>query len=136
MKITGLDHYNIRVPMALLEPLRRFYVEVLNLRVGQRPPFHSSGYWLYAGERPLVHLSGFAPAAAMREQIRPTGWFDHVAFACENPAVTMQRLRELDIEYVMDTVPETGQIQLFFNDPAGIGVELNFASNGTANENQ
>jgi hypothetical protein len=36
-------------------------------------------------------------------------------------------LTELKIPYRQDDVPLTGQRQLFFKDPAGNGVELNFA---------
>jgi hypothetical protein len=37
-------------------------------------------------------------------------------------------LREFNIQYSADDVPLTRQRQLFFNDPAGNGVELNFRS--------
>jgi glyoxylase I family protein len=127
MKITGLDHYNVRVPKAFLESLCRFYVEVLNLHVGPRPPFRSSGYWLYAGDQPLLHLTGFESQVADVIEPRATGWFSHIAFRCEDLTATTARLGKLGVEYEMDTVPALGQTQLFFTDPAGIGVELNFA---------
>jgi catechol-2,3-dioxygenase len=131
MKITGFDHYNIRVPRAFLEPLCRFYVEALNLQVGPRPAFRSTGYWLYAGDRPLLHLTGFESQSTDDIETRSTGWFSHIAFGCEDLTATAARLGKLGIEYEMDAVPELGQTQLFFTDPAGIGVELNFAERMT-----
>lgn len=132
MQITGIDHYNIRVPMALLEPLSQFYVQTLNLRVGLRPPFRSVGYWLYAGDQPLLHLTGFETEADAGA--RPTGWFDHVAFKCDDLAMTVRRLKTLGIEYQLAEVPELGQTQVFFTDIAGIGVELNFNAGLTPDE--
>ena len=44
----GLDHINIATPR--LAESRDFYVEVLGLQEGPRPPFEFDGYWLYGLE--------------------------------------------------------------------------------------
>src|SRR3954470_9328416 len=62
MPVLGLNHYNLRAPRELMETLRAFYVEVVGLEPGPRPPFDSPGHWLYAGGRPILHLSLAAPA--------------------------------------------------------------------------
>lgn len=124
MPVIALDHYNLRAHRPLLEELRAFYVTEIGLRVGERPPFISFGYWLYAGDKAVLHLS-----EAASDQSRPSGGrgtFDHVAFACSDLPVFEQRLREHGITYRRAEVPRTGQIQLFLSDPAGNGVELNF----------
>ena len=54
MKLTGLDHVNIRT--ASLEAMIGSYETVLGLTNGARPPFGFGGAWLYVGERPVVHL--------------------------------------------------------------------------------
>jgi catechol-2,3-dioxygenase len=41
-----------------------------------------------------------------------------------------RKLTQRGIKYRVAQVPETRQIQLFFHDPAGNGVELNFAGTG------
>ncbi|HEX5339322.1 MAG TPA: VOC family protein [Gammaproteobacteria bacterium] len=133
MQITGLDHYNIRVPDAALEALCRFYVEVLGLQPGPRPPFRTTGFWLYAGDKPLLHLTGFAAETAEIEA-RQTGWFSHIAFGCRDCAAAVARLKSHGVEYQVDEVPEIGQTQLFFTDPAGIGVELNFNESAVPDE--
>ena len=56
------------------------------------------------------------------------GTFNHASFACTNRREFEQRLADLNIDYRTASVPLTGQVQLFFHDPAGNGVELCFAS--------
>jgi catechol-2,3-dioxygenase len=125
MSVTGFSHYNLRAHRPVLDTLRDFYVTVVGLQVGSRPPFRSFGYWLYAGGHDVLHLT-----EAPLDEGRPSnviGTFDHVAFACIDLPVFEERLRTHGVEYTCDEVPLTGQRQLFFKDPAGNGVELNFA---------
>lgn len=127
MPVTGLNHYNFRASRAILDTLRDFYVDIVGLHLGYRPPFKNFGYWLYAGEHAILHLSEAAP-----DELRPANvvnTFDHVALSCTGRPVFETRLRELDISYASNQVPLTGQHQIFFTDPAGNGVELNFAEN-------
>lgn len=124
MPTIGFSHYNLRAPRAMLDQLRDFYSEVVGLEVGQRPPFRSFGYWLYAGPHAILHLSEARP-----EENRPTqplGTFDHAAFRCTGRAAFEQELTRRGIQYRTAVVPETNLLQIFFKDPAGNGVELNF----------
>lgn len=124
MTVTGFSHYNLRADRATLDALRDFYVDVVGLEPGYRPPFRSFGYWLYAGAKDVLHLTEAAPGE--KRDVGATNTFDHVAFSCTDLPATIERLRKLHIEYARDNVPATGQRQLFFSDPAGNGVELNF----------
>jgi catechol-2,3-dioxygenase len=129
--IVGFSHYNLRGPRALMEQLRTFYTEVVGLQAGERPPFPSFGHWLYAGGRDVLHLSEARPGE--ERAIGVAGTFDHVAFECTGRADTERRLTSLGVSYRVARVPLTGQVQLFFTDPAGNGVELNFpASEATS----
>jgi catechol 2,3-dioxygenase-like lactoylglutathione lyase family enzyme len=121
MTLARLDHINIAAPPAVLDECRRFYVDVLGLHDGPRPPFRSRGYWLYAGQEPVVHLTESSEAGS-----GGTGAFNHIAFACEGLEAMLERLRAHAIEFTIDRVPQTGATQLFLRDPAGVGVELNF----------
>lgn len=128
MTILSFAHYNLRAPRPLLEELCRFYCEVVGLHVGERPPFNFHGYWLYAGARDVLHLT-----EAHEDEIRQVnvqGTFDHAAFNCENLIAVQKHLRDAGIRYRQSTVPLTGRVQLFFSDPAGNGVELNFPDEG------
>lgn len=126
--IAGLAHVNIRAPEALIERVRVFYRDVIGLREGPRPPFRSRGHWLYAGERDVLHLT----VAPTIERTTGDGWLDHVAFSASDLDATIARLDAAGIAYERDDVPSLGQVQLFLTDPAGIGVELNFATRGDA----
>lgn len=124
MTAVGLDHYNIRAPSPLLEELRDFYCAAVGLRVGPRPRFRSHGYWLYAGDQAVLHLSQTRPNETREVGAVPT--FDHVAFACADDAAMRDALDRLGIAYEIDDSPDRGQLQIFFEDPAGNGIELSF----------
>ena len=124
MATLGFSHYNLRAPRALLESLRAFYCDVVGLAVGERPPFVTFGYWLYAGGHDVLHLSESAADEARALGVSTT--FDHAAFRCAGRGEFEHRLAECGIDYKVAQVPATGVVQLFFKDPAGNGVELNF----------
>ena len=125
MPVTGFSHYNLRADRATLDALREFYVDLVGMRVGSRPPFASFGYWLYIGEQAVLHLS----EARSHERRLPhaNGTFDHVAFECVGLAQFEAHLRARGIAFRRTHVPLLDLWQLFFVDPAGNGVELNFA---------
>ena len=124
MRILGLDHYNLAAPKELLEELRAFYTETVGLTVGERPPFSAFGYWLYAGKQPVLHLSESDHVMPASDPSKAT--FNHAAFSCAGLAEAEQRLHRLGVRYRTARIPDLGIVQLFFSDPAGNGVELNF----------
>jgi len=126
MAVLGFAHLNLRAPRALLDALRDFYVDVVGLTPGPRPPLRSYGYWLYAGGRDVLHLSETSPGESRVPGRSHT--YDHVALACDDVAGTEAHLRAHGIAFRRAEVPLTGQVQFFFEDPAGNGVELNFAN--------
>jgi catechol 2,3-dioxygenase-like lactoylglutathione lyase family enzyme len=122
MNVLRIDHINIAGSAELLARCRAFYVDVLGLTDGHRPPFRSRGFWLYADDAPIVHLTERDAGATPHE-----GPFSHYAFACEGLDEMTARLHAHAIEFTTDYVPATNQTQLFLHDPAGIPLELNFA---------
>lgn len=124
MPLLAFAHYNLRAPRPLLDQLRDFYVEIVGLTVGPRPAFESFGYWLYAGGSDVLHLTETRPGE--QRQMGAQASFDHAAFSCSGRAAYEQLLARHGIAYERGEVPLTGQVQLFFMDPAGNGVELNF----------
>lgn len=128
MAVIGFNHYNLCAPRKLLDELKEFYCSVVGLQAGYRPPFKSFGYWLYAGDHAVLHLVEAIPNEIRTTQATTT--FDHAAFTCSDLTEMEALLRERRIEYRLSHVPLTGQRQIFLRDPAGNGVELNFAEDG------
>jgi catechol 2,3-dioxygenase-like lactoylglutathione lyase family enzyme len=121
VRVLGLDHVNIAGSGTLIDRCRAFYVDVLGLTDGPRPPFRSRGFWLYAGGHPVVHLTERDADAE-----RASTSLDHFAFRCEGFDATMQHLTELGVPFTVDPARDTKAAQLFVDDPAGVSLELNF----------
>ena len=123
MPVIRFSHVNLRAPRAMVDALRDFYCEVVGLQCGPRP-LSSYGYWLYAGGCEVVHLSESRPG-----ENRGTGaltTFDHAAFSCTDRHAHERVLDARGIAYRTVEHRETGLVQIFFTDPAGNGVELQF----------
>lgn len=117
-----LDHFNIAASWDLLETVRDFYVDVLGFEEGPRPGFSRRGFWLYSDGRPFVHLI----ESQAHEAAESKHYLDHIAFRSTGVAEQRARLEAAGIPYRASHVPGTGTTQLFFSDPAGTGLELNF----------
>src|SRR5439155_19497137 len=100
MPVDGFQHVNIR--SADVERTRHFYVRVLGLRVGDRPPFASAGYWLYVGHQAVVHLVQRGPDDTAN---RGSGNLDHVAFRGIDLEGTRQALRAAAVPFREAVVP-------------------------------
>lgn len=122
--ISGFSHYNLRASRPLLDELCKFYCDVVGLKMGERPPFKSFGYWLYAGEQAVLHLTEAGINETRSVNVATT--FDHVAFDCSDHNAVEQHLKLSGITFRTSTVPLTSRYQIFFKDPAGNGVEMNF----------
>jgi glyoxylase I family protein len=121
MPIRGFQHINIRTPD--VERARDFYVRALGLRVGDRPPFASIGYWLYLGDVPVVHVVQMTPEDTREPG---TGRLDHVAFQGVDIEATRQMLTAAGIPFREVIVPRDQTVQIFIHDPDGVKLELNF----------
>jgi catechol 2,3-dioxygenase-like lactoylglutathione lyase family enzyme len=117
-----IDHINISAPAGLLEQVKAFYCDVLGLEEGFRPSFRADGYWLYHGDRALVHLI----VDDLRRPLGEAGCFDHFAIRGRDMPALIDKLDERKIRYTVGRVDETGLSQVFFKDPAGTGVEVQF----------
>lgn len=124
MPVRGFDHYNLRADRVVLDELRDFYRDVVGLTVGDRPPFRRFGYWLYSGDTAVLHLSVVDDGEQRSRTAVNT--FSHAAFNCTGRAEFETRLKRFGISYRTAQVPLLNIAQLFFQDPAGNGVELQF----------
>jgi len=136
MPITHIEH--ILVDATDLERSRRWYVDVLGMRVGLTPDFKYPVYWLYVGDRDVIHMTerrGEVSENRVRYLGNPvadsgqgSGRIDHIGFRCKGLSETMDHLRRLNVDFTERQVDDQGLYQLFLRDPDGIKIELNFAA--------
>jgi catechol 2,3-dioxygenase-like lactoylglutathione lyase family enzyme len=117
-----LDHINLATPKDLMEKVREFYCQALQLEDGARPDFGIPGYWLYGEGRPLVHLIESDNHYPAEQQ----PYLDHVAFRGEHVAQYVARLQRMGVEHRVSHIADFDLCQVFCKDPAGTGVEVNF----------
>ena len=122
MPLHNLNH--VLVLARDLEATRDFYVNVLGLTVGPRPPFKFPGYWLYLGDTAVVHL---AEQGSDRGSAS-TGPIDHIAFEAAGLDEIVTRLEDQAIAVRHRKVPDLGLHQVFIQDPNGVTIELNFSA--------
>ena len=121
MPATAMNHFTILtddVPGTI-----RFYSTLLGLANGPRPPFEFPGAWLYAGGQPILHVIG----GRARDDLR-AGVIDHMAFSATGLSDTLAQLTAHDIAHTCRKQTGSGVWQVFFNDPNGARVELDFAA--------
>ncbi|HSS71505.1 MAG TPA: VOC family protein [Casimicrobiaceae bacterium] len=119
MAIEGMNHFTILtddVPGTV-----RFYHEILGLGAGARPNFEFPGAWLYAGEAPILHVIGGRPKSDLK-----AGVIDHMAFSAKGLASVLATLKSRSIEHICRRQVGSGTWQVFFFDPNGARVELDF----------
>ena len=125
--IEGINHYNLRADEKTIEVLKDFYIEIVGLKLGHRPPFKNGGYWLYANQKDILHLS-FSKNGIVNE-LNVNSTFDHMAFTCKDENMYIDLLNKKNIKFSIREIPEIGTRQIFFKDPAGNGIELIFPNN-------
>lgn len=119
MPVSGMNHFTIitdDVPKT-----EAFYGELLDLRPGWRPDFAFPGLWLYCGDTAVLHVVGRDALPDQR-----TGVIDHLAFTASGLAGYQTALEARGIAYDLRRLPGNGQWQIFFLDPNGAKVELDF----------
>jgi catechol 2,3-dioxygenase-like lactoylglutathione lyase family enzyme len=121
MPATAPNHFTVLTDD--VEGTVGFYRDLLGLTPGPRPPFTFPGAWLYAGGQPILHLVGGRP----REELR-RGVIDHMAFSATGLRDTLGRLAARGVEHECRRIAGGGTWQLFFFDPNGARVELDFAA--------
>jgi glyoxylase I family protein len=98
--IEGINHYNLRADQETIEALKDFYIEIVGLNLGHRPPFKNGGYWLYANQKDVLHLS-FSKNDIVNE-LNVNSTFDHMAFTCQDEDMYIELLtkKTLSIQFV------------------------------------
>ena len=119
MSIQGMNHFTVLA--GDLEATKAFYIDLLGLSDGHRPPLGFPGAWLYAGGEPVLHVIAGRPLPP-----NPAGVLDHMAFTASDMRGVVKKLKSKNIDYNLRQQPGSGVWQLFCHDPNGAKVELDF----------
>jgi catechol 2,3-dioxygenase-like lactoylglutathione lyase family enzyme len=119
MAVTGMNHFTIVTDV--LEETVAFYEDLLGLTTGYRPPMSFPGAWMYCDDEAVLHIidKGILPE-------EKAGILDHMAFSASDLSGTLARMKSRGLAYDLRRQQETGVWQLFFHDPNGARVELDF----------
>ena len=121
MAVSAMNHFTILTDD--LDATLAFYKEHLDFSPGARPPFKFPGAWLYAagGSDAILHV-----IAGRDKKELVKGVLDHMAFTAQDLAGSVAKLKARGIGYELRKLPAYGTWQLFFLDPNGAKVELDF----------
>jgi catechol 2,3-dioxygenase-like lactoylglutathione lyase family enzyme len=127
MNIEGLNHVTLRCRPLDLPALHRFYVVVLGLAPGWRPPFPFAGYWMYppGGKLAAIHVAATRDDASALDTPAQTG-FDHLSLTAVGLSDAKARLQAHGVPFDQVPVPGADIMQLFLRDPLGVRIELTF----------
>lgn len=126
--ILGMDHFTIVTNQ--LETTRRFYVDLIGLQEGPRPPFPVDGLWLYVNGKAILHVISVDTMPNPRR-----GVLDHMAFSAQGFSSTLDKLDQYDVRYRIIRAPGDERTwQVFFKDPNHVDVELDFDPSETPPE--
>ena len=134
MPLSHIEH--ILVAADDIDATRDWYARVLGMKSGPHPDFGFPVHWMYLGERDVVHIG---PSAKVAGEIQKkylgrtsqgteqgTGAIDHLAFRATGLRQMLQHLRAEGIHFLQRRANGQALFQLFFHDPNGIKIELNY----------
>ena len=127
MPIARMDHFTILTTDTAKTVA--FYRDTLGFEPGARPAFGIPGAWLYNEGHAVLHVVEHPsiPDAA--------GVLDHMAFWGTDLAAYLAKFKARGLTYDLGRLPEghlAGLWQLFFFDPNGARVEIDFAASESA----
>lgn len=110
-----------------------FFIDVIGLEDGTRPPFPFPGHWLYSDGEPLIHLAqrdGDAGRVAYLGVAHGTdagtGVIDHLALIGADYPTFVARLKRLGAAHSVRHIPAERQVQIFVPGPEGVKIEMLF----------
>lgn len=134
MPLSHIEHFLVAAQD--IDATRDWYARVLGMKPGPHPDFGFPVHWMYLGERDVVHIG---PAAGQAGEIQKkylgrtsqksesgTGAIDHIAFRASGLRAMLEHLREQGVAFSQRRANGQALFQLFFYDPNGIKIELNY----------
>ena len=136
MPLSHIEHFLVAADD--IDATRDWYARVLGMRPGPHPEFGFPVHWMYLGDADVVHIGPSAKSAGENQkkylgrtsgksaQEEGTGAIDHVAFRATGLRAMMRHLEAEKISFTQRRANGQALFQLFFYDPNGIKIELNF----------
>ena len=134
MPLSHIEHFLVAADD--IDATRDWYARVLGMRSGPHPDFGFPVHWMYLGDVDVVHIGPSARmAGAIQRQYlgrtsekseQGTGALDHIAFRATDLRGMLQHLKKEKVAFTQRRANGQALFQLFFYDPNGIKIELNF----------
>jgi catechol 2,3-dioxygenase-like lactoylglutathione lyase family enzyme len=136
MALSHIEHLLIATDD--IDATRDWYARVLGMKAGPHPDFGFPVHWMYLGGVDVVHIGPSAKNAGdIQKQYlgrtsqkceQGTGAIDHVAFRATGLPEMIEHLRAQGVPFSQRRANGQALFQLFFYDPNGIKIELNYAA--------
>jgi catechol 2,3-dioxygenase-like lactoylglutathione lyase family enzyme len=134
MPLSHIEHFLVAADD--IDATRDWYARVLGMRSGPHPDFGFPVHWMYIGDVDVVHIGPSARmAGAIQKQYlgrtaqkseEGTGAIDHIAFRATGLREMLAHLEREKIPFTRRRANGQALFQVFFHDPNGIKIELNF----------
>lgn len=136
MPLSHIEHFLVAADD--IDATRDWYARVLGMRSGPHPDFGFPVHWMYLGERDVVHIGPSAKSASDNQikylgrtsgksaQQDGTGAIDHIAFRAIGLRAMLAHLEREKIPFTRRRANGQALFQVFFYDPNGIKIELNY----------
>ena len=134
MPLSHIEH--LLIASDDIDATRDWYARVLGMRSGPHPDFGFPVHWMYLGDVDVVHIG---PSARQAGEIQKqylgrtsqgsgagTGAIDHIAFRATGLRGMLEHLKKERIQFSQRRANGQALFQLFFYDPNGIKIELNY----------
>jgi catechol 2,3-dioxygenase-like lactoylglutathione lyase family enzyme len=136
MALSHIEHFLVAAED--IDATRDWYARVLGMTSGPHPDFGFPVHWMYLGGVDVVHIGPSAKGAneiqkkylgrTSQDAGAGTGAIDHVAFRATGLRAMLEHLRAERVHFVQRRANGQALFQLFFHDPNGIKIELNYAA--------
>jgi catechol 2,3-dioxygenase-like lactoylglutathione lyase family enzyme len=136
MPVSHIEHFLIAADD--LDATRDWYARVLGMKAGPHPDFGFPVHWMYIGDLDVVHIGPSAQNAGdiqkkylgrtSQASGQGTGAIDHIAFRATGLRAMLEHLKREKVPFSQRRANGQALFQLFFYDPNGIKIELNYAA--------
>ena len=136
MGLSHIEHFLVVADD--IDAARDWYARVLGMTSGPHPDFGFPVHWMYLGDVDVVHIGPSAKAAnemqkkylgrTSQDSGAGTGAIDHIAFRATGLRAMIEHLHAQGVRFSQRRADGQALFQLFFLDPNGIKIELNYAA--------